>query len=78
VSANGSPKVIERSRRGRSAAHAIDNSATGLRRTSSRSSQTKLPSSSDATLGSNSNETVGDGTQSPPAAQEEQLENVVL
>jgi chromatin modification-related protein VID21 len=72
--ANGSPRATERSRRGRSAARAADNAPTGLRRTSSRSSQTKLPSGSDEILGSSIDETMADGTQSPPASQEEELE----
>lgn len=77
-SANGSPKIIERSRRGRSAAHVTDNAATGLQRTSSRSSQTKLSSNSDAILISNTDEKAEDGTQSPPAAQEEELDKEAL
>lgn len=77
-SANGSPRVIERSRRGRSAAHAADNAPTGLLRTSSRSSQTKMQSSSDAILVSSTGESVADGTQSPPTAQEEELDTEAL
>lgn len=77
-SVKGSPKVIERSRRGRSAAHTADNAATALRRTSSRSSQTKLPSISVAILVSNTDENVADGTESPPAAQEEELDTGAL
>ncbi len=72
--ANGSPRATERSRRGRSAALAADNAPTGLRRTSSRSSQTKLRSSSDATLVSSIDDSAADGTQSPPATQEEEID----
>jgi len=72
--ANGSPKITERSRRGRSAAHAVDNATTSLRRASSRSSQTKLTSSSDGILVSSIDESVADGTQSPSTARDEDLD----
>lgn len=77
-SANGSPKIIERSRRGRSAARTADSTPTGLRRTSSRSSQTKQPSGSDVNLDTNAQESIADVTESPPTVREEELDTEAL